>query len=97
MEELVARGRSLESLICAVGSCFRSGLMTLPHEPHFLWVTQFPLFTRADEDKEFLSKGRWASSHHPFTAPMYEDSEDLKKGEVERVRTAQMCSSGAFN
>ena len=48
-------------------------------------MTQFPLFTRADEDKDFLAKGRWASSHHPFTAPMFEDLEALKKGDVEGV------------
>ena len=59
--------------------------MILPTEPHFLWITQFPLFTRADEDKRFLSKGRWASSHHPFTTPMYEDLEDLKNGKVDGV------------
>ncbi|KAK4683653.1 aspartyl-tRNA synthetase, partial [Tremellales sp. Uapishka_1] len=61
-------------------------LMTLPTQPHFLWITQFPLFTRADEDKEFQAKGRWSSTHHPFTAPMFEDLEDLKKGNVEAVR-----------
>jgi aspartyl-tRNA synthetase len=63
-----------------------TGIMTLPREPHFLWVTQFPLFTHADDDKSHLSKGRWASTHHPFTAPMWEDLADLKKGEVEKVR-----------
>ena len=62
-----------------------SGAMTLPDQPHFLWVTQFPLFTRADEDKEFMSRGRWSSTHHPFTAPLFEDLEDLKKGEVDKV------------
>ncbi len=60
--------------------------MTLPSHPHFLWITQFPLFTRADEDKEFQAKGRWSSSHHPFTAPMWEDLKDLKEGKVEAVR-----------
>jgi aspartyl-tRNA synthetase len=59
--------------------------MTLPKQPHILWITQFPLFTRADEDKALLSKGRWASSHHPFTAPVFEDLEDLKNGEVDAV------------
>ncbi|GFZ50650.1 hypothetical protein JCM24511_08408 [Saitozyma sp. JCM 24511] len=62
------------------------GLVALPSTPHFLWITQFPLFTHADEDKSFLSRGRWASSHHPFTAPMWEDLADLKKGKVEGVR-----------
>jgi aspartyl-tRNA synthetase len=62
------------------------GLMTLPSEPHFLWVTGFPLFTKADEDKDFLSRGRWASTHHPFTAPVAEDLAELERGEVARVR-----------
>lgn len=62
------------------------GALQLPAEPHFLWVTQFPLFTRSDDDKAHLSRGRWASTHHPFTAPMYEDLEQLKKGQVEGVR-----------
>ncbi|KAF7331803.1 AA-TRNA-LIGASE-II domain-containing protein [Mycena kentingensis (nom. inval.)] len=63
-----------------------SGTFTLPAEPHFLWVTEFPLFTRADEDKAFLAQGRWSSTHHPFTAPMWQDIEALYSGEVEGVR-----------
>jgi aspartyl-tRNA synthetase len=59
--------------------------MQLPSDPHFLWITQFPLFTQADDDKAFLSKGRWASSHHPFTAPMFEDLDALHKGDVQNV------------
>ena len=54
-------------------------------EPHFLWITEFPLFTHADEDKEFLAKGRWSSTHHPFTAPMWEDMENLKAGKEDMV------------
>jgi aspartyl-tRNA synthetase len=53
--------------------------------PQFLWVTEFPLFTRADEDKDFLAHGRWSSSHHPFTAPMLEDIDDMYAGRIERV------------
>lgn len=60
--------------------------MELPDEPHFLWITQFPLFTQADDDKAFLAKGRWASSHHPFTAPMFEDLDALEKGDIQNVR-----------
>ena len=52
----------------------------------FLWVTEFPLFTRADDDKEFLAHGRWSSSHHPFTAPMSEDLEKMYAGQIEEVR-----------
>ncbi|KAK8845377.1 hypothetical protein IAR55_006090 [Kwoniella newhampshirensis] len=62
------------------------GLMTLPVQPHFLWITQFPLFTLADEDKSFLAHGRYSSTHHPFTAPMWEDLKDLKEGKVQGVR-----------
>ncbi|KAL4081917.1 tRNA synthetases class II-domain-containing protein [Scleroderma yunnanense] len=58
----------------------------VPLSPHFLWVTEFPLFTRADPDKEFLSRGRWNSTHHPFTAPMWEDIETMYAGHIERVR-----------
>ena len=54
-------------------------------DPHFLWVTEFPLFTRADDDKEFLARGRWSSTHHPFTAPMAEDVEKLLNGEIKSV------------
>ncbi|KAF8332813.1 uncharacterized protein EI90DRAFT_3145409 [Cantharellus anzutake] len=54
-----------------------------PHEPNFLWITEFPLFTRADADKDaFLGHGRWSSSHHPFTAPMWEDAEGLLDGTI---------------
>ena len=56
---------------------------TPPDESHFLWVTEFPLFTRADEDKDsILGHGRWSSSHHPFTAPMWEDVEGLMNGTI---------------
>ncbi|KAK1228908.1 aspartate--tRNA ligase msd1 [Marasmius sp. AFHP31] len=63
-----------------------AGNLTLPEEPHFLWITEFPLFTRSDEDKEFLAKGRWTSTHHPFTAPMWQDVGALFEGRVEAVR-----------
>ncbi|GAW01856.1 aspartyl-trna synthetase [Lentinula edodes] len=60
--------------------------VTLPEAPHFLWVTEFPLFTRSDDDKDFLAKGRYSSSHHPFTAPMWQDIKSLYEGKVESVR-----------
>lgn len=49
-------------------------------------MTEFPLFTRADEDKEFLAHGRWSSSHHPFTAPMWEDIGKMYDGQIAEVR-----------
>ncbi|KAI0049589.1 hypothetical protein FA95DRAFT_1581649 [Auriscalpium vulgare] len=55
-------------------------------DPHFLWVTEFPLFTHADHDKDFLAKGRWSSSHHPFTAPAWQDIEALYAGRFSEVR-----------
>jgi len=60
------------------------GLVLSP-EPHFLWVTEFPLFTHSDSDKDFMAKGRWSSSHHPFTAPMWQDLEKLQDGRVDEV------------
>lgn len=62
-----------------------SGDLTLSDAPHFLWITEFPLFTRSDEDKEFLAHGRWSSSHHPFTAPMWQDIERMYNGRIEAV------------
>ena len=70
----------------------KKGTYTPPSEPHFLWITEFPLFTRADDDKDFLAKGRWSSSHHPFTAPMWQDIEKLYSGDVASVRICPFAS-----
>ncbi|KAJ9111255.1 hypothetical protein QFC22_006555 [Naganishia vaughanmartiniae] len=51
-----------------------------------LLAAEFPLFTHSDEDKDLMAKGRWSSSHHPFTAPMYEDLENLRSGKENLVR-----------
>jgi aspartyl-tRNA synthetase len=40
---------------------------------NFLWVTDFPLFERAES-------GAWVSSHHPFTSPKLEHVERLEPG-----------------
>lgn len=63
-----------------------TGELTLATAPHFLWVTEFPLFTRADPDKDFLAHGRWSSTHHPFTAPMWEDIDRMYNGRISEVR-----------
>jgi aspartyl-tRNA synthetase len=55
----------------------REGGFARSPRPHFVWITEFPLFTRADGDKAHLARGRWSSTHHPFTAPMAEDVELL--------------------
>ncbi|KIL00386.1 hypothetical protein PAXRUDRAFT_130007 [Paxillus rubicundulus Ve08.2h10] len=57
-----------------------------PASPHFLWVTEFPLFTRSDPDKDFLARGRWSSTHHPFTAPMWQDIDVMYAGRFDQVR-----------
>ncbi|GLB33583.1 putative tRNA synthetases class II (D, K and N) [Lyophyllum shimeji] len=62
------------------------GEFTVTKDPHFLWITEFPLFTQADADKDFLARGRWSSSHHPFTAPMWQDIEAMYRGNIESVR-----------
>ncbi|KAI0303133.1 tRNA synthetases class II-domain-containing protein [Russula brevipes] len=54
--------------------------------PHFLWITEFPLFTRADTEKDLFAKGRWSSTHHPFTAPAWQDLEALYDGRFSEVR-----------
>lgn len=61
--------------------------LVFPSAPHFLWITEFPLFSRNDGDKEFLTRGRrWSSTHHPFAAPMYEDLPAFYAGDYGRVR-----------
>jgi len=40
----------------------------------------------ADDDKDFLARGRWSASHHPFTAPMQQDVGKLYAGEIASVR-----------
>jgi len=39
---------------------------------HFLWVTDFPMFERDDENN------RWAAAHHPFTSPHEKDMDKLE-------------------
>jgi len=62
------------------------GNYTPTRSPHFLWITEFPLFTRADAEKDAFAKGRWSSTHHPFTAPAWQDVKALYDGRVSEVR-----------
>ncbi|QRV76423.1 asparaginyl-tRNA synthetase [Ceratobasidium sp. AG-Ba] len=64
----------------------QTGAYRPPQAHNFLWITEFPLFTSADSDKEFLARGRLSSSHHPFTAPMAGDVEKLLNGQAREVR-----------
>ncbi|KAE8226179.1 hypothetical protein CF319_g1213 [Tilletia indica] len=74
------------------GALQERGLLVLSDRPHFVWITEFPLFTLADHDKDELSRGRWSSSHHPFTAPMAGDLPGLldvmKNSSTSSERTA---------
>ncbi|KZW03952.1 hypothetical protein EXIGLDRAFT_709477 [Exidia glandulosa HHB12029] len=81
----VATAAEREGALCGRIACL-IGLWTPPREPALLWVTEFPLFTRADEDKDLLAHGRWSSSHHPFTAPMVEDLPLLASGDFAKIR-----------
>ncbi len=43
-----------------------------PKTMHFSWVVEFPMFAFDDDS------GRWASMHHPFTAPRPQDLANLE-------------------
>lgn len=69
-------------------------LLRLPSEPHFIWVTEFPLLTYSDRDKSELSGGRWAATHHPFTAPSLESLPVLEQI-LDRLEAAAAGRSSA--
>ncbi|MDF2839131.1 MAG: aspS1, partial [Evtepia sp.] len=60
---------SLGALRC---ECARQLEILNPHDYHFLWVTEFPMFEYSEEE------GRYVAMHHPFTAPMDEDVAKLE-------------------
>lgn len=62
------------------------GTYTPTRTPHFHWITEFPLFTRTDTEKDLFAKGRWSSTHHPFTAPAWQDVQALYDGRISEVR-----------
>ena len=56
----------------------------------FLWVVDFPLFERNDEE------GRWQTCHHPFTSPRDEDVKYLDKDLSKvRARSYDLVLNGA--
>jgi aspartyl-tRNA synthetase len=46
----------------------------------FFWITDFPLFEYDERTKSY------SPSHHPFTMPLEEDLDNLKAGELGKVR-----------
>ena len=58
----------------------KRGKLALPKDQfNFLWVVDFPLMSYDEE------QGRYVASHHPFTAPVEEDSE-LLRSDPKKVR-----------
>ena len=54
----------------------------------FAWVTEFPLFERADD-------GKLVASHHPFTSPMAEDLDRLESDPASvRARAYDLVLNG---
>ena len=59
---------SLGALRC---ECARRLGLQKDGEYRFVWITEFPLFEYSEEEDRYVAK------HHPFTAPMDEDSDKL--------------------
>ena len=68
-----------------------TGMYSPTRTPHLHWITEFPLFTRADAEKDVFAKGRWSSTHHPFTAPAWQDVQALYDGRISEV---SICMRG---
>jgi len=56
------------------------GLLKGNDDLDFLWVTEFPLLAFNEEEN------RYVAVHHPFTRPLKEDEEKLRKGELDGLR-----------
>lgn len=65
-----------ETVFAALGAlrceCAKQLNILNPHDFHFLWVTEFPMFEYSEEENRFVAM------HHPFTAPMDEDLDKLE-------------------
>ena len=78
--------RALGELRVQLGN--RLGLRD-PTKHECCWVTGFPMFVRNEE------RGRWDSSHHPFTAPVDWDIEDFSQDTANiRSRAYDLCMNG---
>ena len=51
----------------------RGHLTLSPTQYNFLWVRDFPLFSRADPNDPLLQGRTYESTHHPFTSPHPEE------------------------
>lgn len=72
---------SLGALRC---ECAKRLELTKQGDYKFLWITEFPLFEYSEEEARYVAK------HHPFTAPMDEDTDLL---ETDRVN----CRAKAYD
>ena len=74
------RPRRAFSALDAVRRHVGNVMEILTKADRMVWITEFPLFEEDDEGKVF-------PAHHPFTAPVSEDIEDLKAGKQIGVRS----------
>lgn len=73
--------RVAQTALGAVRTQLGADLSLYDHEHYeFLWVTDFPMFERDDEQE------RYVSMHHPFTMPDVSEAADLS-GDVERINS----------
>ena len=75
------QGRTNQALDHLRRKIARDRGLTDPHRYEFLWVTDFPLFSKNEED------GSLQSEHHPFTSPNLEDMHLLESDPL-KVRSS---------